>query len=73
MSSLRFFSAEWAGAVRTVINEGPAQETIERKLEGFRKWIERAKADVNCTLGLALRDLPDGAPDAIVWGQDDRP
>ena len=66
MAGLRFFSAEWAQAVRTVINEGPDQATIERKLEGFWKWIERAKNNVNCTLGLAVRDLPGGGRDAIV-------
>ena len=49
-----------------MINEGPDQATIERKLEGFWKWIERAKNEVNCTLGLAVRDLPGGGRDAIV-------
>lgn len=66
MEKLPFFSARWAAAARAVINEGPDQATIERKLEGFWKWIERAKAAVNGTLGLAVRDLPPGAPEAIV-------
>ena len=66
MAPILFFSARWAEAARSVINEGPDQATIERKLEGFWNWIERAKAAVNCTLGLAVRDLPNGAADAIV-------
>ena len=66
MAAIRFFSADWAAAARTAINEGPDPATVERKLEGFWNWIERAKANVNCTLGLAVRDLPDGGPDAIV-------
>ena len=66
MAAIPFFSSAWADAARTAINEGPDPATVERKLEGFWNWIERAKANVNCTLGLAVRDLPDGGPDAIV-------
>ena len=66
MAAIPFFSSAWADAARTAINEGPDPATVERKLEGFWNWIERAKANVNCTLGLAVRDLPDGGLDAIV-------
>ena len=66
MAALPFLSADWAQAARTEINEGPDPATVERKVEGFWNWIERARANVNCTLGLAVRDLPDGSPDAIV-------
>lgn len=66
METVRFFSARWAQAARRVINEGPAPATVERKLDGFWQWIERAKAEVDCTLGLAVRGLPPGAPDAVV-------
>lgn len=66
METIPFFSARWAQAARRVINEGPAPATVERKLAGFWQWIERAKAEVNCTLGLAVRDLAPGAPDAVM-------
>lgn len=66
METIPFFSARWAEAARRVINEGPAPTTVKGKLEGFWHWIERAKAEVDCTLGLAARGLPPGAPGAVV-------
>jgi hypothetical protein len=66
MAAIPFFSADWAEAARTEINAGPDPATVERKVAGFWDWIERARANVNCTLVLAVRDLPDGRPDAIV-------
>ena len=35
MAALPFFSADWAQAARTEINEGPDPATVERKVEGF--------------------------------------
>ena len=43
MAAIPFFSADWAQAARTAINEGPDPATVERKVEGFWNWIERAQ------------------------------
>lgn len=54
-----FFTREWADAARTAWNAGPDEAARAEKIEKFWDWIDKAKEGVDCTLGLAVRDLGD--------------
>jgi hypothetical protein len=50
---MRFFSPEWAEAVRAAVDAGPEQEG---KLPLYWQWIDRARADYTASWALGVRE-----------------
>ncbi|MET7330241.1 hypothetical protein [Nonomuraea sp. NPDC005650] len=50
---MRFFTPEWAEAVRVAVNTGPPQKG---KLPAYWDWIERARAGYTATWALGVRE-----------------
>ncbi|GAA3642307.1 hypothetical protein GCM10022224_000780 [Nonomuraea antimicrobica] len=53
---MRWFTDEWAQAVRASVNTGPSAAERERKLPSYWNWIERARSGHTATWALGVRE-----------------
>jgi hypothetical protein len=58
VSEPRFFSADWAGAVRVALTAGPSEEAQAGKLQMYWDFFEKIKASYPASWALGCRDLP---------------
>ena len=73
MDELRFFSKEWADAVRVALAAGPSQEARAGKLKEYWDFFELIKSLYPASWALGCRDLPaelGGGPAYLLveWG-----
>jgi hypothetical protein len=59
MAEAKFFSPEWAGAVRDALVAGPSQQVKEGKLQEYWDFFELVKSMLPASWALGCRDLPD--------------
>ncbi|NRQ36988.1 hypothetical protein HII36_34890 [Nonomuraea sp. NN258] len=53
---MRFFTREWAEAARAAADAGPSPEARAAKLDGYWRWIERARSGYTATWALDVRE-----------------
>ncbi len=58
MSEPRFFSKEWADAVREALIAGPSEQVKEGKLQEYWDFFELIKSGYPASWALGCRDLP---------------
>jgi hypothetical protein len=58
MSESRFFSKEWADAVREALVAGPAEQVRAGKLQEYWDFFELIKSGYPASWALGCRDLP---------------
>jgi hypothetical protein len=73
MSESRFFSKEWADAVREALVAGPSEQVRAGKLQEYWDFFELIKSGYPASWALGCRDLPaelGGGPAYLVvqWG-----
>jgi hypothetical protein len=73
MAEPKFFSKEWAGAVRDALVAGPSEQVREGKLQEYWDFFELIKSMYPASWALGCRDLPaelGGGPAYLVvqWG-----
>jgi hypothetical protein len=65
----RFFSPEWAGAVRNALAAGPSEQARAGKLQKYWDFFDGIKAAYPASWALGCRDLPTGPACLFVqWG-----
>jgi hypothetical protein len=60
MDEPRFFSNEWADAVREALTAGPSEEARAGKLQEYWDFFELIKSAYPASWALGCRDLPSG-------------
>jgi hypothetical protein len=59
MAEVKFFSPEWADAVREALAAGPSPEVKAGKLQEYWDFFELVKSMLPASWALGCRDLPD--------------
>lgn len=58
MTAMRFFSPQWADAVRDALNAGPDEETLAGKLPEYWDFYNLVRYTYPASWALGARDLP---------------
>ena len=58
MTEVKFFSPEWAAAVRSALTAGPSEEVRSGKLQMYWDFFELIKSGYSASWALGCRDLP---------------
>jgi hypothetical protein len=58
MAEAKFFSSEWAAAVRDALNAGPSNQVREGKLQEYWDLFETIKSMYPASWALGCRELP---------------
>jgi hypothetical protein len=58
MAEARFFSAEWAGAVRAALAAGPSEQARAGKLQMYWDFFELIKGSYPASWALGCRNMP---------------
>jgi hypothetical protein len=71
MADAKFFSKEWADAVRDALNAGPSEQVRATKLQEYWDFFELIKSIYPASWALGCRDLPaeSGAGPAYLYVQ----
>jgi hypothetical protein len=71
MGDAKFFSKEWADAVRDALNAGPSEQVRATKLQEYWDFFELIKSIYPASWALGCRDLPaeSGAGPAYLYVQ----
>jgi hypothetical protein len=73
MAEARFFTKEWAEAVRDALVAGPSEQARAGKLQMYWDWFEMVKGMYPASWALGCRSLPAGLGDGpaylfVQWG-----
>lgn len=66
MAEPRFFSKEWADAVREAVNQGPSEDYLGSKLDDYWEWIDNARNSFEGTLAFGITEGEDVLPEVVV-------
>ena len=66
MAAPRFFSKEWADAVRQALNQGPSEDYLGSKLDDYWMWIDNARNSFEGQLAFGISRADEIEPEVVV-------
>ena len=65
MAAPRFFTKEWADAVREAVNKGPSEDYLGSKLDDYWMWIDNARNSFEGSLAFAITRADELEPEVV--------
>jgi hypothetical protein len=62
----RFFTKEWAEAIREAVNRGPSEDYLGSKLDDYWEWIDNARNSFEGHLGFAISRAEELEPEVVL-------